>query len=524
VKLIWKKATNRFEKVSLGPWGGCGSLLKTQPPIMDIIPKNQKLKIVGFAKMASKLFVLFLLCMYACTIMSRTLYSPKNTGAKKSNRAEIAGRIRGGKIHSKAVITGPPAKERKVGDAPHRIKKNRRLRSSCRIVCSDSDSDSVSNSRQSRQSSINSNSNSRKTGRRVRFEGLPLIRKASLQPNVRGRIQTPKVVHLPASMRHVRELFSEFRFKGLGLTLQKPLKSWGSAGFGVRIPLTANFPGYDRVHSLPRLSMTLVGYYPFDMKVSIAASFPANQALYAASLVTKKAGLSSQELTDRIIGIKASDSIKRVGFTVGMYYTQERGVRYSVGPYGIYMPGRRIMAKLMPILVAVPAFIPGIFMLLADYARALLTNSEEVEAVPVLTPPSSVPPSATQAVSPPSLPSPSSKLSSERAAAVAEAGGTSASISSTSSAAGLGLGLGRGLGVVRLLGLVSSKSTVGIDLAKTIFLGTKINLSKRTLEPASMGSTIEMNISPFFLPVAVADAAEGDGTAVFDVDTGSRTG
>jgi hypothetical protein len=119
--------------------------------------------------------------------------------------------------------------------------------------------------------------------------------------------------------------------KGLGITLQKPLKNWYSVGMGLRIPLTAHFPEYDRYVSLPRLSMTLVGYWPYDCKVGFSCSFPVTQVMYAMVTIGSQAGLSTDRLSERLRRIKASDSIKRVGVNFSVYYNQESGLRTSMG-------------------------------------------------------------------------------------------------------------------------------------------------------------------------------------------------
>ena len=121
------------------------------------------------------------------------------------------------------------------------------------------------------------------------------------------------------------------RLQGLGITLQKPLKNWYSVGMGLRIPLTAHFPEYDRYVSLPRLSMTLVGYWPCDCKVGFSCSFPVTQVMYAMATIGSQAGLSTDRLSERLRRIKASDSIKRVGINFSVYYNQKSGLRTSMG-------------------------------------------------------------------------------------------------------------------------------------------------------------------------------------------------
>ena len=197
------------------------------------------------------------------------------------------------------------------------------------------------------------------------------VERLQLSKDDRGPLKTPAAMpdwkeQLDAmggetSFQKVIKLFQVYRFKGLGLTFQKPLSKWRSVGFGLRIPITAHFPQYDRLVALPRFSMSLVGYWPIDFKLGCSISFPVTQALYAITKTLNAFTLTSSDVVDKIRDIKPSDSIKRVGITISFYYNMQRGLRYSIGPYGYYLPGMRIRKKILPVLLTFPAFFAIIF-------------------------------------------------------------------------------------------------------------------------------------------------------------------
>ncbi len=192
------------------------------------------------------------------------------------------------------------------------------------------------------------------------------VERLQLSGEDRGPLKTPAAMpdwkeQLDAmggenELQKVLKLFQVYRFKGLGLTFQKPLSKWRSVGFGLRIPITAHFPQYDRLVALPRFSMSLVGYWPVDFKLGCSISFPVTQALYAITKTLHAFKLTSSDVVDKIRDIKPSDSIKRVGITISFYYNIKRGIRYSIGPYGYYLPGMRIRKKILPVLLTFPAF------------------------------------------------------------------------------------------------------------------------------------------------------------------------
>lgn len=79
----------------------------------------------------------------------------------------------------------------------------------------------------------------------------------------------------------VKKLFRVFVFKGYGISIIKSTSTWNSFGFGWKVPITPNFPEYDRIVHLPRFSSSFGIFYPFDLKASMAVSFPLHAATVA---------------------------------------------------------------------------------------------------------------------------------------------------------------------------------------------------------------------------------------------------
>jgi hypothetical protein len=77
----------------------------------------------------------------------------------------------------------------------------------------------------------------------------------------------------PTGTNSLRRLFSRFSFKGFGLALEKSTMQWNSIGLGFRLPITPNFPEYDKNVALPRVGLFVGCFYPNDYKLTVAASF-----------------------------------------------------------------------------------------------------------------------------------------------------------------------------------------------------------------------------------------------------------
>lgn len=76
------------------------------------------------------------------------------------------------------------------------------------------------------------------------------------------------------------DVFRVFVWKGFGLSFEKSVIQWNAFGSGVSVPITSNFPEWEKNTALPKLSTTFGLNYPFGCKMSLSVSIPLNTALY----------------------------------------------------------------------------------------------------------------------------------------------------------------------------------------------------------------------------------------------------
>ena len=140
-------------------------------------------------------------------------------------------------------------------------------------------------------------------------------------------------VVLPARVKKFLSLFQIFSFKGLGYSMSKSMRDWDGVGFGIKIPLTSNFPVYDSLVHLPRLNLFAGVNYPYALRSSLSISLPLHTVLYNGCTLIKSKDYARALFKKR----KATDSIRRVGFTI-TYKLDKDGLRYQVGPWVVRMP------------------------------------------------------------------------------------------------------------------------------------------------------------------------------------------
>ena len=68
-----------------------------------------------------------------------------------------------------------------------------------------------------------------------------------------------------------------------------------------------------------------------------------------------KSSAAFSSFLDRLKKQKATDSIKRVGVTATIRYTEEKGLQCSLGPQWFYYPGQMVMQHLLPMIFSGPA-------------------------------------------------------------------------------------------------------------------------------------------------------------------------
>jgi hypothetical protein len=88
------------------------------------------------------------------------------------------------------------------------------------------------------------------------------------------------------SKPNAMKVFSVFAWKGFGLSVEKSVIQWNAFGAGISVPVTANFPEWERNTALPKLSTTFGLNYPYGCKMSLSVSIPLNIALHGKHHIT----------------------------------------------------------------------------------------------------------------------------------------------------------------------------------------------------------------------------------------------
>ena len=84
-----------------------------------------------------------------------------------------------------------------------------------------------------------------------------------------------------------------FAWKGFGLSFEKSVIQWNAFGAGVRIPVSSNFPEWDRNAAIPKISTTFGLNYPYGCKLSVSASIPLGTAIYGNINISEHSMLNS---------------------------------------------------------------------------------------------------------------------------------------------------------------------------------------------------------------------------------------
>lgn len=95
--------------------------------------------------------------------------------------------------------------------------------------------------------------------------------------SVRNIVSTQRTQQPKSSFLKV---FKVFAWKGFGLSFEKSVIQWNAFGAGIRVPVSSNFPEWDRNSALPKLSTTFGLNYPYGCKMSLSVSFPLGIAIY----------------------------------------------------------------------------------------------------------------------------------------------------------------------------------------------------------------------------------------------------
>ena len=223
------------------------------------------------------------------------------------------------------------------------------------------------------------------------------------------------------------KIFKVFAWKGFGLSFEKSVIQWNAFGAGVRVPVSSNFPEWDRNAAIPKISTTFGLNYPYGCKISVSASIPLGTAVYGKiiglvdfisghfkSYVSQlklilhlnlstglmllgktvggfKSSVAYTSYLERLKKPKAVDSIKRVGVTATIRYSEAKGFHCQIGPQWFYYPGQVVMRHLLPMIFSLPALfvtLLGLFLQLdgsLDKADVISASSKHADTLSAVT-------------------------------------------------------------------------------------------------------------------------------------------
>jgi hypothetical protein len=197
-----------------------------------------------------------------------------------------------------------------------------------------------------------------------------------LLETLRGAIEQQQKVppFVPSIAQGLRSRLGPFRFKGFGYSFIKPVNRLDAVAVGLRIPISPCFPQYDANVGLPRLSSMLSLWVTGEesyLRWSFSTSLPSRVFCYYLAYLSFKARLMPRSVAEAIRLRRAKDSIKRIGCTVSIRLGTVTGLRFAIGPWLYYLPGARVMNKVLPYVFAVPALLIAVLNLFVDMEDAL---------------------------------------------------------------------------------------------------------------------------------------------------------
>jgi hypothetical protein len=206
---------------------------------------------------------------------------------------------------------------------------------------------------------------------------------------VKGEVSPLPKKHGNVLFRQSR-LFRKFAFKGFGLHLSKNPFDLKSLCFGVKIPITQNFPAYDSVIFLPRVNALIAVNYPFSFRVSFSISVPLQvismlvivmaRQLYLKSLPSEVSAIGTSVAAaapGKIVWptLRSSDSVTRLGLTIAYRYSKKLGHHRVLGPSILYLPGIQMVRRLLPLIIVFPALLLGIMLWAYQSFQAYVLDS-----------------------------------------------------------------------------------------------------------------------------------------------------
>lgn len=181
------------------------------------------------------------------------------------------------------------------------------------------------------------------------------------------------------------DTFGSFSFKGVGINVVKSIIRWDAFGMNIVLPITTNFPRYDRVLHYPKVGCRFGVAYPCMLRLSITVSLPTHviasmlRKQAAEQRITKSREIANTKDNTASIGsitakkksapkrkVSATDSVRRLGLQLTFTYDQVRGLRSMVGPTISYLPGVRVLELLKPAMLLLPTVVVFAFNMLTQ--------------------------------------------------------------------------------------------------------------------------------------------------------------
>lgn len=160
-----------------------------------------------------------------------------------------------------------------------------------------------------------------------------------------NRTLLPSKIETTENNLKVRHLFQQFAFKGFGLTATKSFLNLHGCSVGILIPITSNFPLYDRIVYLPKLGSILSVSYPWNLRLSFSLSLPVQVVWYGTIFAAARMrGVSRNRLRRALQGILGSDINERMGLSFSLRY-DGKGISSTYGIYFLHMTNKTQVYK-----------------------------------------------------------------------------------------------------------------------------------------------------------------------------------
>lgn len=162
----------------------------------------------------------------------------------------------------------------------------------------------------------------------------------------------------PAKPIRFLKLFRVFNFKGVGLVFAKSILNLQACGIGIRLPITANFPEYEKLAHLPKIKALVGLTYPLHVRWTVSISLPLQLVLYTLYRVVDRSNqlhLDGDAIFNRLQNPKYTDTTQRVGVTIAIKYNPSSGkFKYTIGSWMNSAPSKQSLEHVVKPYVLIP--------------------------------------------------------------------------------------------------------------------------------------------------------------------------